>query len=881
MDNFNNDDILLHYGTPRHSGRYPWGSGDKAYQRSKDLLGRNAELKAEGFTESERAKALGFSSTDKLRAELSISKSKKRVYEAELASRLKDKGYSNIEIGKRMGLNESTVRDLLSKKDKIHKDAAQRVAEALKAEVEEKGMVDVGAGTELYLGCSSTKLKTAQEILAKEGYNIYPLRQKQMGTDKNTNMLVLTKPEISWKDMYENRTDISVPGDVAIVTDDGHGEVIKLRPPTQIDGKRVYIRYGDQGGKEKDGTIELRRGVEDISLGESKYAQVRIAVDGKYYMKGMAYYSNDIPEGYDIIYNTNKPTGSSDSKVYKEQKNDPMNPFGSSLKPGGQKGALNIVREEGDWDDWSKNLASQMLSKQPIELARRQLELAKRYKEEQFEEILSLTNPVLRKKQLYDFGEECDSDAVCLKAAAMPRQATKAILPMPDVGENEVYAPTFNDGERLVLIRYPHAGRFETPELIVNNKNPKAKELIGNAKDAIGIHHKTAEILSGADFDGDSVIAIPNNSGMVKTSPPLKGLKDFDPQEAYPPKEGQKKGWKKGSQREQTQMGTISNLITDMTLKGAPPDEIARAVRHSMVIIDTAKHNLDWYGSYEANGIGDLLKKYNGVNERGQVKGASSLISRAKGQYDVPKRKERYDIDPETGKKIYTEVEEYYVDSKGKTRRRMVKSSKMAEAEDARELLSDIPRQIELVYADYANTMKAMGNKARLEYLKVEEPKRDPDAVKKYAAEVSSLNVKLNTAMKNAPLERKAQVLAGQLAKIKRDSNPDMTKEEKKKAEGQSLTLARELVGAKKNRINISDKEWEAIQNNAVSKTKLQKILFNCDSDRLLELALPKTSTGLTEAKTATAKQMLNSGYTIAEVADHFNVSTSTISDIV
>ena len=29
------NDELMHYGTPRHSGRYPWGSGDRPHQHDK------------------------------------------------------------------------------------------------------------------------------------------------------------------------------------------------------------------------------------------------------------------------------------------------------------------------------------------------------------------------------------------------------------------------------------------------------------------------------------------------------------------------------------------------------------------------------------------------------------------------------------------------------------------------------------------------------------------------------------------------------------------------------------------------------------------------------------------------------------------------------
>ena len=34
------EEMLMHYGMPRRSGRYPWGSGDNPYQRSGDFLSR-------------------------------------------------------------------------------------------------------------------------------------------------------------------------------------------------------------------------------------------------------------------------------------------------------------------------------------------------------------------------------------------------------------------------------------------------------------------------------------------------------------------------------------------------------------------------------------------------------------------------------------------------------------------------------------------------------------------------------------------------------------------------------------------------------------------------------------------------------------------------
>ena len=870
------DDELRHYGTPRHSGRYPWGSGDKAYQRNVGFVGRNLELKAAGFSERERAEALGCKSINELRAKVSMANAEIQQKNVSMAYRLKEKGYTNTKIAERMQVSEGAVRNWLKPSLELKQSANEKIVSSLKDELSRTGLLDVGAGTETRLGVSKEKVKTALESLKLEGYHVYNLQQMQMGTGKYTNMKVLAPPETDWKTMYKNKTDIGIVGET-FIEDGGHGDIIKTRPIQNVDSKRVYVRYKEDGGADKDGTIELRRNVDDLDLGKSKYAQVRIGVDGTHFMKGMAFYTDDIPDGYDMVYNTNKEHGASKDKVFKAQKDDPLNPFGAAIKPGGQKGALNIVNEEGDWDEWSKNLAAQMLSKQPKETARRQLNLASKQKDEMYEEIMSLTNPVVKKKLLLEFADECDADAVHLKAAAMPRQATHVILPITDIKDTEIYAPKYENGERVVLIRYPHGGKFEIPELIVNNKHKNAANIIGNAKDAVGINPKTAQKLSGADFDGDTVLVIPNNSGAIKTMKSLKALENFDPKEAYPGTPGMRAGWKKASRTERTQMGEISNLITDMTLKGATPDELARAVKHSMVIIDTGKHGLNWHQSEIDNNIADLKERYQG----GKNAGASTLISKSKGRKDVTRRQDRYTIDEETGEKIWFEKPEYYTNKAGKLVERTTISTKMAEAKDARELLSDNPTAMELLYADYANHMKSMGNKARKEYLTIKEPTRDPEAAKKYASEVESLNQKLIKAQLNAPLERKAQVLAGQMFRVKEEANPDMADDEKKKERGKCLTLAREITGAKKQRINPTDEEWEAIQANAISKTKLNQILINADSDRIMELALPKEHYSMTPAKEAAARAMLDSGHTIQEVAAQYNVSTSTISKLI
>ena len=62
-----------------------------------------------------------------------------------------------------------------------------------------------------------------------------------------------------------------------------------------------------------------------------------------------------------------------------------------------------------------------------------------------------------------------------------------------------------------------------------------------------------------------------------------------------------------------------------MTLKGVPESEIARAVKHSMVIVDAAKHKLDYRQSEKDNGIAELRKRYQGhTDEDGKERGGAS-----------------------------------------------------------------------------------------------------------------------------------------------------------------------------------------------------------------------------------------------------------------
>lgn len=894
------EDFLVHYGTPRHSGRYPWGSGKKP-QRSKNFVSRVDYYRSQGYGDTEIANMEGISTTE-FRKRLSIARTESKRADIAMAQRLKEKGMSNVAIGQRMGHNESYVRTLLKDGADVKANRLNATTEILEDSVKGKKYIDVGSGVNTYMNVSKNTLDNAVKKLVDTGeYETKDIHIQQVSNpNQYTNAKVLVKKGTPLDEIYKNMDKVSLP--VEYLPEGEGDQKRKINPPVNIQGKRVMVRYGEDGGAQKEGVMEIRRGVDDLDMGNSRYAQVRIGVENftdeyhptdngkKYYLKGMAVYGKDedFPDGVDIIFNSMKSHDLPAEKVLKEQKPDPNNPFGAEIRRQNYyknskgeevQGSLNIVAEEGKWGEWKKSLAAQMLSKQPVELARKQLNLAKAESDEEFETIMSLTNPVLKKQMLQQFADGCDSDAVDLKAAALPRQASHVILPLPSISSKEIYAPNYEDGEEVVLIRYPHGGRFEIPRLKVNNKNKEGIQTLGkNPIDAVGINAKTAEQLSGADFDGDTVLVIPTRGTKIKTQDTLKELKDFDPKAEYGYREGMRV---MTAQMKGREMGSVTNLITDMTLLGADDHEIARAVKHSMVIIDAEKHKLDFEKSYTDNDIAQLKEKYQG----GKNKGASTLISKSTSEQRVPMRTKQ-GIDPETGEIIWKEKHEYYTktlkDGTVKVEERLpLKSTKMYEKKDARELSSGHP--MEEVYADYANYMKALGNKARLESLKVDKPTWNRGATTlAYKEEIASLDKKLNDALKNAPLERKAQMIANQNVKTKLEANPEIKddKDAYKKLKNNELRNAREITGAGKQQIKFTDREWEAIQAGAISGTKQDAIFKNCDQDMLKQRAMPKSTGTLTPATQGRIRAMLESGWTTKELADKFGVSTTTISKI-
>lgn len=958
------DDELVHYGIKRRSGRYPYGSGEDPYQHENmDFLGRVEKLRKSNFEWTDEngkkftgdtaiAKSMGYTPTQ-FRAKLGVAKAERRALQVETAKRLKEKeGLNDTEIGRRMGVNESTVRGWFNKDSEQRMNQARQIADTLKARSEEliksgkMGMIDVGLGVEKELNISREKMNQALYLLREEGYDVKGNRFEQpTNRGKFTTQTVLLPPGVEHKDVY-NLDEVGTVKDY-ISRDGGKTLEKKFYYPASLDSSRLKIRYSEEGGLEHDGLVEIRPGCADLSLGSSRYAQVRILVDDTHYIKGMAVYSDDLPKGVDVMFNTNKHLGTPMKDVLKKiKKDDPDNPFGSAIKDadqggqyfydpktgervsasteGAKLGLINKRADEGDWNDWKDSLPSQFLAKQSKTMIKKQLDLAKADKEAELETIMELTNPTIKKYYLEKFADGCDSAAVSLKAAALPGQRYHVMIPVNTLRDGEIYAPGYETGTKLALIRYPHGGIFEIPVLTVNNNNPEGKKWIGpKSLDAVCVNKRVADQLSGADFDGDTVMTIPtdDDAGRVRVArrPYLDGLVGYECKEMYGPtrtwtttdedgneiEHAERNGKEYAVMSEgykQKQMGVVSNLITDMTLKGADDDELAAAVRHSMTVIDAVKHKLDYRQSAIDNNIAYLHEKYQGK----PTGGASTIISRAKGEDSVVKRqgsghinqkgKPWYDPNRPEGVMVWAEADDaHWTETKVNKRTgeeyqvehtKTQKTTKMMTTDDARTLIGDPSNEKEILYADYANSMKALAIQARKALLATPNLTQDTAARKTYAAEYDSLMLKLNEAEKNKPRERAALRMANvevenKKAAVLASTGKEMSKEDVRKLSARATKSARSEVGSvprKERNIEITDREWEAIQAGAISENKLKRILNNTDADKLRERSMPKERKELSPVMINKIKRMCSSNYTLADIAEVCGCSVATVS---
>lgn len=924
----------------RGSGRFGWGTGDNPYQHMFNFLQEANNMKKAGLSDADIAKALigrvkvhddvyRDATVNDLKAAKAVAETELRKREVARAYDLYNKTGSLTKTAQAMNKSVSSVQALLDPAIAMRTNKYTNTAEMLKNKIEksESGIIDISNGTEITLNCTKNTKDVAVAMLEDEGYVKTFINVPIPGTTKKIKYAVLAKrPEGMtdsevYKYIQQNRDKVDP---IAEYTPDQGVSYFVPEYPANLDSSRVYIKYAEEGGKLKDGVVEIRKGVADLSLGDSQYAQVRIMVDNSHYMKGMAIYSDDVPKGYDIVYNTNKHAGTPKEDVFKELKKNKQTgevikeqPFGATIKKGGQSkyigpdgkehlSPINKISEEGDWDSWSKDLSQQFLSKQPIKMIKQQLGLTVDDTRVELDKIRSLTNPALKQDQLFQFADKCDAKAADLASIGFKGQAFQVLLPCDKVKEGEIYAPNYKDGETVALVRYPHGGIFEIPVLKNNTKNKDARSILSlNAKDAVLINSKTAEVLSGADFDGDTAIVIPMTSNNLKIShrDPLPQLKDFDPKELYKNNDPKVKNMEPSEymkdRTKQTQMGEVTNLITDMTVANASMSDIAKAVRHSMVVIDAQKHKLDWKQSAQDNDIANLKKNYQGQWPSGKLKGASTILSQAGSTKYFPNEREITD----KSKMTPSELKWFNAGGKvfrptGKTKRQLIKDKddnvvgtkdeiqmdrqeKMYRVKDARDLVRDKDNEKEMTYANFANDMKKLAMEARKEARAIKPQPVNISAKETYSEEIKSLENKLKDAQRTDPLERKARTYSQKVAIDIMKSNPGVydSYESRQRLKDQQLTKARAMLGSKKKRIDISPKEWEAIQSNAISTTKIKQIIKNADKDQVKQLAMPRQSAELTPAQLSLLKSMAATGmYSNADIAERLGISPSTVS---
>lgn len=945
------EDILKHYGMPHvggrsRSGRYPWGSGDNPYQHDDwfdsagGWLTRVKQYEKAGWTQKKLAEHFNLGAVE-FRSYRAIAVRESKLELGKTIKDMVDNGMSYTDIGKALNLNESSVRSKLNwynKEQEPDAKSARYIADYLKDAITELGgSVDVGEGVARKLGISNERLEQALTLMENEGYS-YKVGMMDRATDPTSNNKIIMKvvgegqlPDHYIRDYIEEIHSLNELK--TTLTEDG----TKVRPsfvfPESMDISRLKIIHGDEDGldpgikgADRDGLVEIRRGLKDLDLGESNYAQVRILVDGDRYIKGMAVYRDpaDMPDGIDVVWNTNKPSTKADRDILKKVQMDENgnvdsdNPFGSLIRQEkgqtyyddpngkfvdpvtGEHQSLNLInktRIEGDWGEWADKVPSQMLSKQSKKLVEYQLQNSIKERQLELDEIMSITNPTIRKDQLLQFADSCETNSTTLKAAAFPGQKYQVILPLPTVKDTEIYAPNYENGSQVALIRYPHGGTFEIPILTVNNKNAEGKRVMtATPMDAVGISPAVAQRLSGADYDGDTVQVIPMSDRVnIHNSRPLPGLVDFDPHVEYAIKDKDdpgirrmkyetrdpKTGRKKTIDHTQDEMGKITNLISDMTLLGATREELERAVKHSMVVIDAAKHGLDYKRSEIDNGIPELKKLYQGkINPAtGRlITPAATVVSRAGAQASEPKTVGQGYIDKETGKIIYK------IDDRpnAKGKQRMQKTKQMLTVDDAFDLVHNNENPIEIAYATYANQLKRYTDDARKEAANIKETRRDPQAARIYEEEVKSLKAKLEKSQSNQDIERWAQLTTNQRIKAAKQKDPYLAddKSRLKKLRQQYLTRAREETGAKRVPIDITDKEWEAIQRGAVGHTTLTAIIKYANPDRVRALSMPHDKRGLTSQQQQLAKLLQTQGASQQQIANRLGVSTSTINDV-
>lgn len=113
-----------------------------------------------------------------------------------------------------------------------------------------------------------------------------------------------------------------------------------------------------------------------------------------------------------------------------------------------------------------------------------------------------------------------------------------------------------------------------------------------------------------------------------------EALEGFDPKIQYAMTDKTGPVFKSHHQH-RIEVGKNSNLITDMCWFGATSEELVRAIKHGMVLLDAEKYFLNWKQSAKDNGVDDLRKKYRRYYRRPQLTEHERLVIMAYTGYVI------------------------------------------------------------------------------------------------------------------------------------------------------------------------------------------------------------------------------------------------------
>ena len=229
------------------------------------------DIREEGRTETQIANELGLTTTQ-LRNAITYARKEEREYNREQVAGMKEAGLSNVEIGQRLGISEGTVRNYISDNKSSKATSEQQldnIEKALSDSLKQTGHLDVGVGVERQLGVSRTKFNAVVNQMVENGdLYIHNIQIQRLNDPTKYTIVKVLSTEPDYLKVLKDSTNI---GNLEYFSDDKALESAKrFETPQMVDLNRIKIRYQEDGGADLDGLIEIRKGTEDLDLGNSQ-----------------------------------------------------------------------------------------------------------------------------------------------------------------------------------------------------------------------------------------------------------------------------------------------------------------------------------------------------------------------------------------------------------------------------------------------------------------------------------------------------------------------------------------------------------------------------------------------------------------------------------